>query len=208
MALAIPRLYGVTDTRLMPGPILSHKIAAALAGGCGWIQYRDKTQDHARRRNEARLLLDLCEEYNAKLIINDDVALAAATGAHGVHLGQDDMDAATARRQLGDGAIIGVTCHAQVALAVAAAQAGADYVAFGRFFNSATKPDASLASLDILARARQAVNLPIIAIGGIDLGNATSVLLAGADTLAVCGALFDTPDPGEQARRFCQLAHC
>lgn len=206
MALAVPRLYGVTDTRLMPGSLLLDKVEAALAGGCGWIQYRDKSHDHSRRRREAEQLLGLCNKYRAQLLINDDVALAAAIGAQGVHLGQGDTGAAIARAQLGDDAIIGVTCHADIALAVAAAEAGASYVAFGRFFHSATKPDASLASLDILGRARDAVDLPIVAIGGIDTHNAAQVLAAGADTLAVCGALFDTRDPSERARMFCRLA--
>jgi thiamine-phosphate pyrophosphorylase len=205
MKTAAPRLYGITDNLLMPGQVLFDKAEAALAGGCHWLQYRDKTTDSIRREREARQLLDLCNTYGAKLIINDDVALAGAIGAHGVHVGQDDVDAATARAQLGDDAIVGVTCHARLNLALDAQRAGASYVAFGRFFTSNTKPGAQAATLDVLTQAKHALTVPIVAIGGITLHNAAQVIAAGADTLAVCGSLFDCPTPAVRARAFCEL---
>jgi thiamine-phosphate pyrophosphorylase len=205
MTESLPRLYGITDSRLMPGHLLNQKVEAALRGGCGLLQYRNKSGDPTLRRRESEVLLDLCNRYNAKLIINDDVELAADIGAHGVHLGQDDTHAAEARAQLGATAIIGVTCHADLALAVAAQDAGASYVAFGRFFPSATKPGASAASLNIISGARKLLTVPIVAIGGITPGNAAQVMAAGADSLAVCGSLFDYADVEARARDF---THC
>ncbi len=176
-----------------------------MRGGCGLLQYRNKSADYPRRRRESEMLRDLCNRYNAKLIINDDPDLAADIGAHGVHLGQGDAQAAAARAQLGASAIIGVTCHADLALAVAAQNAGASYVAFGRFFPSSTKPEASAAPLDILVRARQQLTLPIVAIGGITPANGAQVMAAGAHSLAVCGSLFDCADVETRARDF---IHC
>lgn len=200
-----PRLYGITDSQLMPGRVLLEKVEAALQGGCGWLQYRDKSCDWERRDREARQLLELCQQYDAKLIINDDIELAANVGAHGVHLGQEDESAAKARARLGADAIIGVTCHADLALARAAQEAGVDYVAFGRFFVSSTKPGASAAPLDVLTEAKKAFKLPVVAIGGINLDNAAQVIASGADTLAVCGGLFAQADPTSQAQAFLRL---
>lgn len=201
-----PRLYGITDTQLLPGPALLQKVEAALAGGCAWLQYRDKSTDVNRRRREAQNLLDLCDSYNAKLIINDDVGLAASIGAHGVHLGQDDESVAAARSVMGADAIIGATCHNSLALASAAQSAGASYVAFGRFYGSATKPAAGTAPLHILTQARRELSLPIVAIGGISLATAAEILAAGADTLAICAGLFDCDDPAGRARALCEIA--
>ena len=207
MPISIPLLYGITDRQLMPGLQLLQKAEAALKGGLGWLQYRNKFDDYNHRKHEAESLLRLCNRYNAKLIINDDLHLAVAIGAHGVHLGQDDAHATNARAQLGTSAIIGVTCHADLSLALAARDAGADYVAFGRFYPSTTKPGASAAPLDILTRARQQLELPIVAIGGIDPGNAAEVLAAGAHSLAVCSSLFDCPDPEARTKAFIECAN-
>ncbi len=201
-----PRLYGITSRELMPGSLMTTKVRAAVVGGCGWIQYRDKSDNHRRRTQEATALRDLCHEYGAKLIINDDLDLAESIGADGIHLGQGDADAASARARLGTDAIIGVTCHASVALALTARDAGASYVAFGRFFDSATKPGASTAPLDVLTRAREQLDIPIVAIGGISLASAAAILAAGADTLAVCAAVFDCADPEPRARAFVEIA--
>lgn len=196
-------LYGITDSQLMPGELLIRGVTAALKGGCQWVQYRDKSLNKTQRLADATRLLKLCHDYNAKLFINDDVQLAKDIGADGVHLGQDDDSPLAARRLLGDKAIIGITCHASLALAQQAINAGANYVAFGRFFRSNTKPDAPPAPLSLLTEARALLgNTPIIAIGGITLENSAIVRAAGANIIAVSHSLFAAPDITQQAQAF------
>jgi thiamine-phosphate pyrophosphorylase len=184
-------LYAITDDVLLAGRLLP-AARAALDGGCRIVQYRSKKLDSEQRYHEATALRVLCHDYNALLLINDDVLLAQAVGADGVHLGQEDMSLSEARALLGQQSIIGVTCHDSLALALNAQAEGADYVAFGRFFGSATKPSASPASLNILRKARSDLHCPVVAIGGITLDNAQSLVDAGADMLAVVAGLFST----------------
>jgi thiamine-phosphate pyrophosphorylase len=199
-------LYAITDSHLMPGQTLFSSVKAALVGGCRRIQYRDKSSDSARRFAEATQLLELCETYNAELLINDDVLLAKKIGAHGVHLGQTDGSVSAARKLLGDSTIIGVTCHASMELARNAVNDGATYVAFGRFFPSTTKPDAPPAPLSLLGNARREfAGIPIIAIGGITLENAPSVLAAGATMIAASFSLFGVANIEQRARAFCDI---
>lgn len=199
-------LYAITDSLLMPGEALFAGVTAALDGGCRLIQYRDKSGNNTQRLADAKKLLTLCKAYEAQLIINDDVQLASVIGAHGVHLGQDDMNPTLAREHLGANAIIGVTCHASLDLAQQAIKQGANYVAFGRFFPSNTKPDAPPAPLSLLTVACDVCEpIPIIAIGGITLENGAQVLAAGADTLAVSHSLFAAADIKRQAQAFMAL---
>lgn len=206
LPLHCSNLYALTDDQLLAGRLLE-AVRAALAGGCRMVQYRSKQPDHSRRLQEATQLLALCRQSQALLLINDDVALAMAVGADGVHLGQEDMPLLEARNQLGAQAIIGITCHDSLTLACAAQDNGADYVAFGRFFTSNTKQSAPPADLSVLHQARQQLHIPIVAIGGITLDNATSVLAAGADMLAVVGDLFTAADIATQARAYHDLSH-
>jgi thiamine-phosphate pyrophosphorylase len=192
-------LYAITDSQLLAGRFLSH-VEAALDGGVRLLQYRDKNDDAARRLREAEALKQLCERYDTQLIINDDAELAARLGV-GVHLGQTDGPLTPARALLGREAIIGSTCHAQLDLARQAASEGASYVAFGRFFNSVTKPGAPAASLDLLEQARAQVKLPIAVIGGVTLDNAAPLVAHGADLLAVIHGLFGTDSAQEVTRR-------
>jgi thiamine-phosphate pyrophosphorylase len=198
-------LYAITDTTLTPGGALIPAVAAALRGGARIIQYRDKSHDAARRREEAAVLNALCTEHGALLIINDDVQLAADIGAAGVHLGRDDAALPAARKRLGNDAIIGVSCYNQLTRAQAAAEQGADYVAFGRFFPSRTKPDALAATPELLRAARHALALPLVAIGGITPDNGGLLIDAGADMLAVIHGVFGQPDIEAAARRFAAL---
>lgn len=186
---ALSGLYAITDDVLLAGRLLP-AVRAALDGGCRIVQYRSKQLVNEQRYREATALRVLCHNYNALLLINDDVLLAKAVGADGVHLGQEDLSLSEARALLGQQAIIGVTCHDSVALALKAQTDGADYVAFGRFFGSSTKPSASPASLNILRKARSDLHCPVVAIGGITLDNAQSLVDAGADMLAVVAGLF------------------
>ncbi|WP_313457783.1 thiamine phosphate synthase [Pseudomonas sp.] len=192
-------LYAITDSQLLAGRFLSH-VEAALEGGVCLLQYRDKGDDAARRLREAEALLKLCEQYGTGLIINDDAELAARLGV-GVHLGQTDGPLTPARALLGRQAVIGSTCHASLELAAQAAGEGASYVAFGRFFNSVTKPGAPAASVDLLEQARAQVKLPIAVIGGITLDNAAPLIAHGADLLAVIHGLFGADSAQEVTRR-------
>lgn len=193
-------LYAITDSTLLADGRLLPYCRAALEGGARMLQYRDKSGDASRRLDEASALAELCSEYGATLIINDDLTLAERIGA-GLHLGQDDGSLATARDLLGAQAVIGATCHADLALAQTALDEGASYVAFGRFFTSATKPDAPAAPLDLLARAKREIPLPIVAIGGVTQANAPSLIRHGADALAVVHALFAASSATEVADR-------
>ena len=199
-------LYAITDSQLMPDEKLFSGVEAALKGGCKLIQYRDKSDEHARRIFEAKKLVMLCNQYQAQLLINDDVSLAQEVGAHGVHLGQGDTNPVAARIILGSRAIIGITCHDSLVLAQQAIKDSANYIAFGRFFSSNTKPDARPAPLSLLTEARvKFPNTTIAAIGGITTENASSVLAAGADLIAVCHSLFAANDVIAQTKNFIEL---
>ncbi len=199
-------LYAITDTQLMPNEKLFAGVTAALKGGCKFIQYRDKSNNAEQRLTDATQLLTLCNRYNATLIINDDVQLAQRINAQGVHLGQGDGDVKAARVLLGTNAIIGVTCHDSLALAEKAIADGANYIAFGRFFLSNTKPNARPAPLNLLREAREKFpNTMIAAIGGITIENAKQVLDAGTDMIAVCHNLFAAENIEQQATLFINL---
>jgi len=197
-------LYAITQDKL-PTDTLLAGVDAILQGGCKLVQYRNKQHCRDSRLQEARELLALCNRYEATLLINDDVELALASAAHGVHLGQEDMPIQQARDILGAEAIIGITCHNSITLAEDAQLAGADYVAFGRFFPSDTKQSAPPAELSILAMAKQRLSIPVVAIGGITLDNAPAVLAAGADMLAVVGDLFNASDITARSRSYGSL---
>ena len=192
-------LYAITDSQLLAGRFLAY-VEAALDGGLTLLQYRDKSTDDARRLREAEALRNLCERYKAHLIINDDAELAARLEV-GVHLGQTDGPLTPARALLGRNAIIGSTCHSQIELAQQAAKEGASYVAFGRFFNSSTKPGAPTATLEVLDKARAQLTLPICVIGGITLENAAPLVEHGADLLAVVHGLFGAETAQAVTRR-------
>ncbi len=192
-------LYAITDSELLKGKLLPY-VEAALKGGARLLQYRDKSSDDARRLREAETLRELCNRYGAALIINDDAELAARLGV-GLHLGQGDGSLSVARALLGRKAIIGGTCHAQFELAEVAAKEGASYVAFGRFFNSTTKPGAPSADVELLAAAKDKINLPIVAIGGVTLDNAPTLIAHGASMVAVVHGLFGADSAAEVERR-------
>lgn len=194
-------LYAITDG---PRADLLDVVAQALAGGVRVLQYRDKTAAATRRRDEAASLKRLCTAHGVPLIVNDDVALALEVGADGVHLGEDDGSLAEARAALGKQAIIGVSCYDSLARARAAAAAGADYLAFGAFFPSPTKPHARRTSPELL-RQSAALGLPRVAIGGITPDNGAPLIEAGADCLAVISAVFGASDVCAAARRFADL---
>jgi thiamine-phosphate pyrophosphorylase len=194
-------LYAITDG---PRHDLLDAVAHALVGGARLLQYRDKTADASRRHAEAMALRQLCSAHAVPLIINDDLALALAVGADGVHLGRDDDDIVAARAMLGDRAIIGVSCYDSLQLAQKAVSAGASYIAFGAFFPSPTKPLAPRAPIELL-RQSAALGVPRVAIGGITPDNGVALIEAGADYLAVISAVFSAADVRAAAERFARL---
>ncbi|HET6435532.1 MAG TPA: thiamine phosphate synthase [Xanthomonadaceae bacterium] len=187
-------LYLVT-----PEPLPDPALIARLLPFATCLQYRSKQADAATRRHEAEALQALCARARVPLIVNDDVALAAAVGAAGVHLGEHDDMVGAARAALGPHAILGSSCYDDPARADAAARAGASYVAFGAFFPSPTKPQARRATPELLRDAAR-LGLPRVAIGGITPDNAPPLVAAGADLVAVISGVFAAPDPVAAAR--------
>lgn len=188
-------LYAIT-----PGDL--GRVAAALASGalCA-LQYRSKSAHAAQRLREARMLAQLCRAQGVPLIVNDDVELALAVDAQGVHLGRDDAGIAAARARL-PGRLIGASCYDRLELAERAVAAGADYVAFGSVFASATKPGAVRAPLALFAHD---LGVPKVAIGGITAENAAQLRAAGADAVAVIADLFEAPDVAARAREYAKV---
>jgi len=205
MTKQLSGLYAITDQTLGQGDQLCTQVQAAIMGGARIIQYRDKSSNQAQREEEATQLLTLCRAHNVPLIINDDLALACQINADGVHLGRDDISLQQARKKLGTSAIIGISCYNNLQHAVDAESAGASYVAFGRFFNSATKPHAVKAEIDLLRRAKKALSIPMVAIGGITPENGGQLVQAGADMLAVIQGVFAQQNIQTTCRQFAKL---
>lgn len=203
MSKRLHGLYVITDPELCKTDIVS-QVEQALSGGAQIVQYRNKTASAQQQQQEATQLNQLCKKYNCLFIINDDVELAKKIDADGVHIGQSDTTLHQARTILGKEKIIGVSCNNQLEWALAAQQQGADYVAFGRFFASQTKPDAPQANIDLLTKARQQLDIPIVAIGGITPDNANELLQAGADMLALIHAIFAQVDISRAAQQIQQ----
>lgn len=195
-------LYALTETRQKTTDQIVNEVEAALRGGAVAIQMRDKRgQDNV---SLAQRLLAVCHRRHAPLIINDDIGLAEQIEADGVHLGRNDASVTEARRRLGKTAIIGASCYDDVQHALHMQQQGVDYVAFGRFFPSSSKPHASQAAIETLRLARQSITIPIIAIGGITPANGRILLDAGADLLAAIGGVFNR-NPEQSARGYMVL---
>lgn len=206
MSFPLPRrgLYAVTTERLGDA-VLLEAVASALRGGIVLLQFRDKRPPSDTRKALAQQLCVLCHAAGVPFVVNDDVALAQAVGADGVHLGKDDAQIAEARAALGPAAIVGISCYDSVARARAAQAAGASYVAFGRFFPSASKPQAAPAAFDTLRQAKAELRVPIVAIGGITPSNGSALVEAGADLLAVIEGLFGQKGVEETAKAYSRL---
>lgn len=205
MKRGISGLYAITpDTDDTPG--LLARVEQALAGGARLLQYRNKTASAALRLIQGRALLALCRQHQVPFIINDHLDLAIALDADGLHVGAEDGSLAEARARLGAGKILGASCYRDLPAAIEAQRSGADYVAFGGFFPSTVKPGMTTRTpLTLLQNARQQVSVPIVAIGGITVGNAPQLIAAGADGVAVITALFGAPDIRAAARKFTTL---
>jgi thiamine-phosphate pyrophosphorylase len=195
-------LYVITpDSR--DSEALIARVRAALGAPLGALQYRNKLADAGARAHEARVLARLCRARGVPFIVNDDLELALEVDADGVHLGREDGDLAMARARLGT-KLLGASCYNELERAHAAIAAGADHVAFGSVFPSATKPRAARAPLEIFAAAR-ALGVPLVAIGGVTLHNAREAIRAGADLVAVISDLFDAADIAARARAYARI---
>jgi thiamine-phosphate pyrophosphorylase len=200
----IAGLYVITQDEFNTAELI-RKARLALQGGARILQYRNKLADGNLQLIQAHALRQLTQEFNSTFIVNDDAQLAAQVGADGVHLGGEDDSVTAARKLLGNEKIIGVSCYNRAPLASEAVLHGADYVAFGAFFPSSVKPDAVRADPGLLEWARRELNVPLVAIGGITIGNAAILVNAGADALAVISAVFDAEDIQLAAQQFSTL---
>ncbi|HEY7840445.1 MAG TPA: thiamine phosphate synthase [Gammaproteobacteria bacterium] len=198
-------VYAITDCVNLPFDAVLQKCRIILDCGAAAIQYRDKETSAETRRERASALLQLCRASRVPLIINDDPELAVSIAADGVHLGADDPPCRAARARLGPRARIGVSCYASLDAARSAVAEGADYVAFGAFFPTATKVPRARPGVEILRQAKTELPAHIVAIGGITPDNAGALVAAGVDLVAVVGALFSAPDPAVVMRKFTRL---
>lgn len=205
MSLPVRGLYAITDAGGQGPEALVARVEPVLAAGARVLQYRDKSSDAERRYREALALVQACRKHDVLFIVNDDIDLAEACGAGGVHLGQDDGSITEARRRLGSDAVIGVSCYASLERAQRMQDAGADYLAFGAVYPSTTKPAAAHADATLLREARARFSLPLVAIGGITAANAAEVVAAGIDAVAVIQGLFGASDPALEAQRIAAL---
>ncbi|MDH3646319.1 MAG: thiamine phosphate synthase [Gammaproteobacteria bacterium] len=198
-------LYAITDSDYIQPSLLGNAVQHAILGGAVMVQYRDKGRNPGRRKREAIQLRDICHDHDVPLIINDDVRLAEEIQADGVHLGRDDWSVETARKALGDSAIIGASCYNSMGFARRARDEGADYVAFGSFFPTQTKERAERATSDILTEASTELDQHIVAIGGIKPENGANLIRAGADMIAACSGVFDRRDSESASHHYAAL---
>lgn len=198
-------IYLVTDDGCLQGRVLIDCVREALEGGVTLVQYRAKTASSAEMYNEALQLKALCDSFNVPLIINDRLDIAMAVGAAGVHLGQDDLPCAAARKLLGEDYIIGVSVH-NPAEAKAALQSGADYLGCGAVFGTATKADVQKLGTDGLAAICREKGLPVVGIGGVTADNYREVRAAGADGAAIVSGILAQPDISATVRAIAKVS--
>ena len=199
------RLYAVTDRAWVGRQTLPEQVEAALKGGATCVQLREKELDGTALLEEAKVLAALCRRYGVPLIINDNVEVALASGADGVHVGQDDLTVEQVRRLAGDRLIVGVSAHS-VEQALAAQVGGADYLGVGAVFATATKSDAHVLPRETLAEICRAVDIPVVAIGGIGEDNLLQLAGTGVDGAALVSAIFSAPDIEGQCRKLRALS--
>lgn len=199
------RLYAVTDRQWLGEEALEEQVERAIRGGATCVQLREKALARDAFYQEALCMRRLCSRYGVPLIINDDVEIALAVGADGVHVGQRDMQAADVRRRAGDQLIVGVTAKT-TEQALAAQAAGADYLGSGAVFGTATKPDALPMSMEQLKRIAACVSIPVVAIGGIDLSNIALLKGTGITGAAVVSGIFAADDIEKTCRHLRMIA--
>ena len=186
-------LYAVTDRHWLDKRSLKEVVKESLDGGVTFVQLREKTLEDDKFLEEAKELKQLCKEYNVPFVINDNVDIAIAMDADGVHVGQSDMEAGNVREKLGPDKIIGVSAQT-VEQAVLAEQRGADYLGVGAVFPTGSKDDAVEVSHETLKAICEAVSIPVIAIGGISVGNVKELAGSGIVGIAVISAIYAAED--------------
>lgn len=203
--MPIKGLYAITPDFSQTDELLD-KVKKALQGGVALLQYRNKSANNKLLREQAQALISLCRQYHVPMIMNDHLDLAIETDADGVHLGQEDLTHNDVNVELARyDKILGISCYNSFELALQAQDMGADYLAFGAFFPSVTKPDAVTASINLVKQTKKHVTIPIVGIGGIRLSNAAEIIQAGCAAVAVSDDLFNAPDIQDRARQFQQL---
>lgn len=200
MARKLRGLYVIVDPAVARGREASHVAREAIAGGAALVQWRDKTREKGPQLADVRALAEICRGAGVPLIVNDDVDLALAAEADGVHVGQRDLPVSAVRRLVPDGWIVGASTN-NADEARAAVTDGADYVSVGNLFGTTSKDDTRPATLETLREVKAAVSVPVCAIGGIDETNIASVVAAGADMAAVISAVMAADDPRAAAQR-------
>ena len=198
-------VYAVTDRAWVGEMTLYEQVEAALQNGATCVQLREKDLPEADFLAEAMEMAALCKGYGVPFIVNDNVDIAIACHADGVHVGQEDMAAADVRRRVGEDMIIGVSAHS-VEEALAAVRNGADYLGLGAAFPSSTKSEAGVMSRETLKAICAAVDVPTVAIGGIKRDNLMALAGSGVDGVAVVSAIFAAPDPGAATAELVKLA--
>lgn len=192
-------LYAITDSRLTPYKHIDSYIKSVIEGGAKIIQLRDKALSDEELKPVALQIKTLCERNDALFVIDDRVELAVSIGAAGLHIGQHDMSLQKAREQFKG--IIGVSCYGDIKTAINAQESGADYVAFGSFYPSKTKPHAKTVSLEVLKEAKKYLSIPVCAIGGITEENIGEIVKAGADSVAIISDVWGADDITQKCKR-------
>ena len=201
MNYAINGLYIITDKKLIDRKFFLETVESAIKGGAGIVQLREKDSNKDEIVRLGKELLNVTKKYYIPLIINDYPEIAKEIGADGVHLGENDPDVKTARKIIGDGKIIGVSCYGQIERGDRAVKDGADYIVFGTPYYTPTKPDRKPTRIETLLEARKRFSkTPIFAIGGIDVSNADEILDTGVDGIAVITSIFGSDNPEESAK--------
>lgn len=200
-------LYAVTDRRWLGGRRLADQVEEALKGGVTFVQLREKDLDEERFLEEAREIKELCGRYQVPFVINDNVDIAQAVDADGVHVGQSDMEAGDVRARLGQDKIIGVSAQT-VEQALLAESRGADYLGVGAVFATGSKADASEVDHETVKAICQAVHIPVIAIGGITRENVGALTGTGVCGVAVISAIFAQEDVEEGTRKLKEAVRC
>lgn len=201
---SIHGLYVIADTSILNGSDLVNGVEQATSGGAAIVQLRDKSSSASDRKNLALTLKKICADKNVIFLINDDALLAKNINADGVHIGKEDLSIQETRAVVGAQAIIGVSCYNQLSLAEDAQKQGADYIAFGSFFNSPTKPEAVPASLALVEKANTVINIPMVAIGGITPDNTAPLMRAGISAIAAASGVIGQDNIRKAAANYCK----
>jgi thiamine-phosphate pyrophosphorylase len=200
--LKLSGLYPLSDPSLISYSELPFALELMFHNGVTVFQFRDKSKDKSHALEVCKHIRTICDEYDALFIIDDDVEFALIIGADGVHIGKDDMDIEEARAILGIDKIIGVSCYGDIDRAIIMQRRGADYVAFGSCYPSITKPNAAVVNKSVLMNAKELLDIPICAIGGIDSNNVVELIGAGADMVAVISDIWNAQNLSERVEEY------